>query len=47
LRVIVEEVGHTVTPAQREAATEWFERWLKIRFNCTWLERWTTDTLAE
>jgi predicted esterase len=29
LRVIVEEVGHTVTPAQREAAMEWFERWLK------------------
>jgi dienelactone hydrolase len=29
LRVIVEEVGHTVTPAQREAALEWFERWLK------------------
>jgi dienelactone hydrolase len=29
LRVIIEEVGHTVTPAQREAAMEWFERWLK------------------
>jgi dienelactone hydrolase len=29
LRVMVEEVGHTVTPAQRTAALEWFERWLK------------------
>ena len=29
LRVIVEEVGHTVTPAQRQAALEWFEKWLK------------------
>jgi dienelactone hydrolase len=29
LRVIIEEVGHTVTPAQREAAMDWFERWLK------------------
>jgi dienelactone hydrolase len=28
LRVMVEEVGHTVTPAQRAAALEWFERWL-------------------
>jgi dienelactone hydrolase len=28
LRVIVEDVGHTVTPAQRTAALEWFERWL-------------------
>jgi dienelactone hydrolase len=28
LRVIVEEVGHTVTPAQRTAALQWFERWL-------------------
>ncbi len=31
LRVIVEEVGHTVTPAQRTAALEWFERWLVKR----------------
>jgi dienelactone hydrolase len=29
LRVIVEEVGHTVTPKQRAASLEWFERWLK------------------
>lgn len=29
LRVIIEEVGHTVTPAQRQASLEWFERWLK------------------
>jgi len=29
LRVIVEEVGHTVTPAQRAAALDWFEKWLK------------------
>ncbi len=29
LRVIVEEVGHTVTPTQRTAALEWFEKWLK------------------
>jgi dienelactone hydrolase len=29
LRVMVEEVGHTVTPGQRQAAVEWFERWLK------------------
>jgi dienelactone hydrolase len=29
LRVNIEEVGHTVTPAQREAAMEWFERWFK------------------
>ena len=28
LRVIVEDVGHTVTAAQRTAALEWFERWL-------------------
>jgi dienelactone hydrolase len=28
LRVIVEEVGHTVTAAQRTAALDWFERWL-------------------
>jgi predicted esterase len=28
LRVMVEEVGHTVTPAQRQAALAWFERWL-------------------
>ncbi len=28
LRVMVEEVGHTVTPTQRAAAMEWFERWL-------------------
>jgi dienelactone hydrolase len=29
LRVIVEDVGHTVTDRQRLAALEWFERWLK------------------
>lgn len=29
LRVIVEEVGHTVTPSQREASLDWFETWLK------------------
>ena len=29
LRVVVAEVGHTVTPEQRQAALEWFERWLK------------------
>jgi alpha-beta hydrolase superfamily lysophospholipase len=29
LRVIVEEVGHKVTQSQREAALEWFQRWLK------------------
>lgn len=29
LRVMVEEVGHTVTPAQRTAALDWFEKWLK------------------
>jgi dienelactone hydrolase len=29
LRVIVEEVGHTVTASQRAAALEWFEKWLK------------------
>lgn len=28
LRVLVEDVGHTVTPPQRQAALEWFERWL-------------------
>jgi dienelactone hydrolase len=28
LRVIVEEVGHTVTGPQRQAALDWFERWL-------------------
>ena len=28
LHVIVEEVGHTVTANQREAALAWFERWL-------------------
>ena len=28
LRVMVENVGHTVTPGQRQAALEWFERWL-------------------
>lgn len=28
LRVMVEEVGHTVTPGQRTAALDWFERWL-------------------
>jgi len=29
LRVMVEEVGHTVTPSQRAAALDWFEKWLK------------------
>jgi pimeloyl-ACP methyl ester carboxylesterase len=29
LRVIVEDVGHTVTNAQRQAALAWFARWLK------------------
>ena len=29
LRVLVEEVGHTVTPTQRTAALDWFEKWLK------------------
>jgi pimeloyl-ACP methyl ester carboxylesterase len=29
LRVLVEEVGHTVTPEQRQAAVQWFERWLR------------------
>jgi dienelactone hydrolase len=29
LRVIVEEVDHTVTALQRAAALEWLERWLK------------------
>jgi dienelactone hydrolase len=29
LRVIIEEVGHTVTANQRQAALEWFERWLR------------------
>jgi dienelactone hydrolase len=29
LRVMVEEVGHTVTPGQRAAALDWFEKWLK------------------
>jgi len=29
LQVLVEEVGHTVTPRQREAALAWFARWLK------------------
>src|SRR4030095_8849770 len=29
LRVMVEEVGHTVTATQRTAALEWFEKWLK------------------
>jgi fermentation-respiration switch protein FrsA (DUF1100 family) len=29
LSVIVEEVGHTVTPKQRTAALDWFEKWLK------------------
>jgi dienelactone hydrolase len=28
LQVIVEDVGHTVTAAQRTAVLEWFERWL-------------------
>lgn len=29
LQVIIEDVGHTVTPRQRTASLEWFERWLK------------------
>ncbi len=29
LRISVENVGHTVTPAQRQAALAWFEKWLK------------------
>ncbi|MBI3408925.1 MAG: alpha/beta fold hydrolase [Planctomycetes bacterium] len=29
LNVIVEDVGHIVTPAQQRTALEWFERWLK------------------
>jgi alpha-beta hydrolase superfamily lysophospholipase len=29
LRVIVEEVGHTVTAKQRAAAVDWFVKWLK------------------
>jgi len=29
LRIMVEDVGHTVTPAQRTAALDWFEKWLK------------------
>jgi alpha-beta hydrolase superfamily lysophospholipase len=29
LRVMVEEVGHTVTPTQRAAALDWFEKWLR------------------
>jgi dienelactone hydrolase len=29
LRVIVAEVGHTVTAEQRQAALDWFARWLK------------------
>jgi predicted esterase len=29
LRVMVEEVGHTVTPTQRAAALDWFQKWLK------------------
>jgi dienelactone hydrolase len=29
LRVMVEEVGHTVTASQRAAALDWFEKWLK------------------
>lgn len=29
LRVMVEEVGHTVTPNQRAAALDWFEKWLR------------------
>jgi predicted esterase len=28
LRVMIADVGHTVTEAQRQAALEWFERWL-------------------
>jgi dienelactone hydrolase len=29
LRILVSDAGHTVTPGQREAALEWFTRWLK------------------
>jgi dienelactone hydrolase len=29
LRIMVAPVGHTVTPEQRQAALEWFQRWLK------------------
>jgi len=29
LRVMVEEVGHTVTAQQRTAALDWFQKWLK------------------
>ena len=29
LRIMVEEVGHNVTEAQRAAALDWFEKWLK------------------
>src|SRR5205085_2037768 len=29
LRVMIAEVGHTVTAEQRQAALEWFSRWLK------------------
>jgi len=29
LSVLIEDVGHTVTAAQRQAALAWFERWLK------------------
>jgi dienelactone hydrolase len=28
LRIVVEDVGHTVTAPQRTAALDWFERWL-------------------
>ncbi len=28
LKVMIAEVGHTVTPEQRTAALDWFERWL-------------------
>ena len=26
--MVAEGVGHTVTPEQRQAALDWFERWL-------------------
>ncbi len=29
LRVLIADVGHTVTAEQRQAALEWFDRWLK------------------
>ena len=29
LSVLIEDVGHTVTPKQRTAALDWFEKWLK------------------